>query len=423
MEELLEKISEELKIDKSQWIPTKFGDVAIQQKGKVDRDNTDLTRYVQGGHMNSEDLHLRSWGELEGEYLGPAFIRRFEEGDILYGSRRTYLRKVVIAPFSGITSNTTFVIRANEKNIDKRLLPFIMMTEGFTENSVRNSKGSVNPYINWKDIAKYEFLLPPKDQQAQLAKLLWAMDDVIERKIELKSVANVQYEVAKSNLVLEGLNNETTYSEKIKREVAKRWNITTIGDLLEKEVIIKVQDGNHGEIHPKSADYEDEGIPFIMANTLIDGEIDFNKSKKLPQSITDKLRIGFSYPNDILLSHKGTVGEVAIVPDKIDYPYLMLTPQVTLYRIDESKLKHKFLYYVFNSSYFQNQILRLSTQSTRAYVGITSQRGFKLAIPDSLVDQEKIIEVLFGIEKNRKLIDDSIESSQSLKKSLINQIF
>jgi len=53
MEGLLEKISEELQIDKSKWIPTKFGDVAIQQKGKVDRDNTDLKRYVQGGHMNS----------------------------------------------------------------------------------------------------------------------------------------------------------------------------------------------------------------------------------------------------------------------------------------------------------------------------------------------------------------------------------
>tara|TARA_R110002051_G_scaffold231608_1_gene293504 strand:- start:10570 stop:11706 length:1137 start_codon:yes stop_codon:yes gene_type:complete len=182
MNEILENTIEELRLDKSKWKPTKFGDVAIQQKGKVDRENTKLTRYIQGGHMNSEDLHIRNWGNLKDEYLGPAFIRKFEKGDILYGSRRTYLRKVAIADFDGITSNTTFVIKANEKNIDKRLLPFIMMSEGFTENSVKNSKGSVNPYINWKDIAKYELLLPPKDQQAELAELLWAMDEVIERE-------------------------------------------------------------------------------------------------------------------------------------------------------------------------------------------------------------------------------------------------
>lgn len=182
MEEIIDKAVGELRLDKSKWSLTKFGDVAIQQKKSVDRGNTDLTRYVKGEHMGSEDLHLREWGELTDEYLGPAFIRKFEEGDILYGSRRTYLRKVVIAPFEGITSNTTFVIKANEKTIDKRLLPFIMMSEGFTDNSIKNSKGSVNPYINWKDIANYEFLLPPKDQQAQLAELLWGMDEVIERE-------------------------------------------------------------------------------------------------------------------------------------------------------------------------------------------------------------------------------------------------
>lgn len=182
---IIEKAVNELRLDKSQWSLIKFGDVAIQQKKAVDRNNTDLNRYVKGEHMGSEDLHLREWGELTDEYLGPAFIRKFEKGDILYGSRRTYLRKVVIAPFDGITANTTFVIKANEKKIDRRLLPFIMMSEGFTENSIKNSKGSVNPYINWKDIANYEFLLPPKDQQDKLAELLWTMDEVIEREANI----------------------------------------------------------------------------------------------------------------------------------------------------------------------------------------------------------------------------------------------
>lgn len=162
MDEFLEQQLTGLKLDRSNWQLVKFGDVAIQQKESVDRGNTELTRYIKGEHMVSEDLHIRDWGELTDEYLGPAFIRKFEKGDILYGSRRTYLRKVAVAHFNGITSNTTFVIKANEAKIDKRLLPFVMLSEGFTEHSIRNSKGSVNPYINWKDIAEYEFLLPPQ---------------------------------------------------------------------------------------------------------------------------------------------------------------------------------------------------------------------------------------------------------------------
>ena len=68
------------------------------------------------------------------------------------------------------------------------------MSEGFTENSVRNSKGSVNPYINWKDIAKYEFLLPPKDEQAKLAKLLCSMDEALEKNKSLLNKYNTFYE-------------------------------------------------------------------------------------------------------------------------------------------------------------------------------------------------------------------------------------
>ena len=171
MSDVLEKAAE-LNLDRSGWQLVKFGDIAIQQKKTVDRDNTDLTRYVKGEHMYSEDIHLREWGELKDEYLGPAFIRKFEAGDILYGSRRTYLRKVVVAPFEGITSNTTFVIKANEEKIDKRLLPFIMLSEGFSQHSIKHSKGSVNPYVNWKDLADYELLIPNSEQQAEIVALL-----------------------------------------------------------------------------------------------------------------------------------------------------------------------------------------------------------------------------------------------------------
>ena len=233
MKELMNNVVEELQINRSDWNLVKFGDVAIQQKKSVDRENTELTRYVKGEHMGSEDLHLREWGELTDEYLGPAFIRKFEKGNILYGSRRTYLRKVVIAPFDGITSNTTFVIKANEKRIDERLLPFIMLSEGFAENSIRNSKGSVNPYINWKDIAEYEFLLPPKEQQAQLAELLWAMDEVTDSNFKLLDIAEKMYRAKREFEILKkGDSNSLIYNSRLKEEVNKEIKFVKLGKLL-----------------------------------------------------------------------------------------------------------------------------------------------------------------------------------------------
>ena len=67
----------------------KFGDVVRQVKDKVDPQTAGLERYVAGEHMDTDNLHIRRWGEVGDGYLGPAFHMRFEPGQVLYGSRRT----------------------------------------------------------------------------------------------------------------------------------------------------------------------------------------------------------------------------------------------------------------------------------------------------------------------------------------------
>lgn len=415
----------ELNIDKTTWKKVKLGDVAIEYSKRINNpSDSEFDRFIGSSNIKQWDFRIKSW---ESTSSVTSAMKLFEPNDYLLVRRSLYAsdfrERAPRASFHGVCSGDILTIKENKEFIADGFLIGILNSPALWKYVVANGSGSITRRIHWKDLANYEFLLPPKDKQKQIAELLWAMDEVIEKKIKLKDTANIHYEVAKSNLVLEGLKGETFFAEHLKRQVSKNWKITTVGELLKKNYILKIQDGNHGETHPKSSDYVDAGIPFIMANTLIDGKIEFDKSKKLPQTITDKLRIGFSYPDDVLLSHKGTVGEVALVPNKIDYPYLMLTPQVTLYRTNPDKLINRFLYYVFNTSYFQDQILQLSSQSTRAYVGITSQRNFKLAIPQSIKEQTEIIEVLSKIENNRKSIDDSISISKSLQKSIINQIF
>ena len=153
-------------VSKHTWPTVAFGDVVRQVKDRVDPATSGLTRYIAGEHMETDDLRLRRWGEINGDYLGPAFHMRFKPGQVLYGSRRTYLRKVAVADFEGICANTTFVLEPKDPDVLlPELLPFIMQTESFHEHSIKQSKGSVNPYINFSDLAWYEFPLPPPDEQ------------------------------------------------------------------------------------------------------------------------------------------------------------------------------------------------------------------------------------------------------------------
>ena len=152
--------------------------------------------------MDSGNIHIRRWGEFGDDYVGPAFHRIFRKGQILYGSRRTYLKKVATAEFDGITANTTFVCETKDKNVFmQELLPFLMLTDSFTEHSVRESKGSTNPYINWPDIAKYQFPLPPLAEQKRIAELLWAADEVLEKfKASVALIATVQNQALRESL-------------------------------------------------------------------------------------------------------------------------------------------------------------------------------------------------------------------------------
>jgi hypothetical protein len=166
--------------DRSRWQRVRFGDVVRQLKEEVDPRSGEVERYVAGEHMETENVHIRKWGVVGDGYLGPAFIRRFRKGQVLYGSRRTYLKKVAVAEWDGVTANTTFVLQAFDGKLLQELLPWLMLSERFTKHSVQESKGSTNPYINFPDIAKFEFALPPLDQQRRIADVLWALDKAIE---------------------------------------------------------------------------------------------------------------------------------------------------------------------------------------------------------------------------------------------------
>ncbi|MFT7381463.1 MAG: type I restriction enzyme S subunit [Roseivirga sp.] len=398
MEELLENTVDQLQLDKSTWKPTRFGDVAIQQKQSVDRDDTELTRYVKGEHMGSEDLHLREWGELTDEYLGPAFIRKFEEDDILYGSRRTYLRKVVIAPFSGITSNTTFVIKANENKIDKRILPFIMMSEGFTDHSIKNSKGSVNPYINWKDIANYEFLLPTKDQQAQLAELLWAMDEVIEREKTLEqTLFSTKFSVLENKIIEFGHGKAQQTFKDLGRWVSggtpskknkDYWDNVSIPWITPKDM---------------KGDYLDASIDFISTTAVLE-----NKASLFPKGSTVLVwRSG-------ILQHTLPISRVE-KEFTVNQDLKVFVPNNDLFIEEFVRIYLKV---------FSERIRRECVKEGTTVQSIDTASFMKFSVPE--IDhflQKEIINEEAAFEAGIKKGKTKLFSSQSLQKSLINQIF
>ena len=151
-------------------------------------------------------------------------------------------------------------------------------------------------------------------------------------------------------------------------EFEGEWSGDNINSLVKKKVLDKPLDGNHGNIHPKSSDYVPSGIPFIMANDISDGQVHLGIAKHIRKEQADRLQKGFAITGDVLLTHKGSIGLTAVVPE-LATEYLMLTPQVTYYRVlKRDVLDNKFLRFYFDTPIFQKDMKILSDSGTSAYL-------------------------------------------------------
>ena len=143
-----------------------------------------VERYVGLEHLDSDSLRIRRWGSVTDV---EATKLRFQSGDIIFGKRRVYQRKLAVADFEGICSAHAMVLRANSEVILAEFLPYFMQSDYFMERALQISVGSLSPTINWRTLAAQEFALPSLEVQRQMAKVLCAWqqaDDALRQAVK-----------------------------------------------------------------------------------------------------------------------------------------------------------------------------------------------------------------------------------------------
>lgn len=349
------------------WQRVKFGEVVRQVKDKVDPERSGLIRFVAGEHMDTDDLRIQRWGEIGDGYLGPAFHMRFKPGQVLYGSRRTYLRKVAVPDFEGVCANTTFVLEsANPEVLLPELLPFIMTTEAFHEHSQRESKGSVNPYVNFSDLAWHEFNLPPPVEQSRIAKAGGALITNLNSLHDLKQAA-----------------------EKARRA----YLLDVFADMqCEYKPISELGEVTMGR--QRAPRYEDgpQQRPYLRVANVFDGFINETDILQMhfSDSEFDKYRLA---PGDILLNEgqsRHLVGRSAIVGKlKNDCAF-----QNTLIRVRPKLIEAEYAHAYFQFCLYSGKFAKMASQTTSiAHLGVKNFAMLNTPFPEA----RKRKEILSGL--------------------------
>jgi type I restriction enzyme M protein len=165
------------------WIRVRFGDV-VENLNETEQDpvNAGLERFIGLDHLEPGSLHIKAWGNVAD---GTTFTRRCRPGQVLFGKRRAYQRKLAVAEFDAVVSGDIYVLSPKSDRLLGEFLPFLCLAERFFQRAIETSAGSLSPRTNWTSLASFEFDLPPIEQQRRIAKILWTVDEALEAAITL----------------------------------------------------------------------------------------------------------------------------------------------------------------------------------------------------------------------------------------------
>lgn len=367
----------------------RFDQIAENSTAKKKPEESDRNRYVGLEHLDPGTLEVTRWG-AEITPKGDKLLMK--KGDVLFGRRRAYQKKVGIAPFDGIFSAHGMVLRPKADVVDPMFFPFFISSDMFLDEAIRVSVGSLSPTANWKDLRTLEFDLPSPGKQRELAGILSEAESL---KGHYRKLLTTCDDVVKSQFV-------EIFSK-------KEFPLIPLS-----QACTKITDGTH-----KTPQYQEAGIAFISAkNVTSDGKLDFSDIKHIStdeyESIQKRCETQIG---DVLLTKSGSLGMPAIVD--VDFPIgLFESLAVLKYRRD-----------ILDGVFLREQLksARVQDQFTGGVKGIAVKHlhlnviGRTSIIVPPLELQEEFTDFVAQVDKSKFAVQKALDELNATTKKILNQ--
>ncbi len=381
----------------------KFDEIAINSTEKKKPVEEDKYTYLGLDHLDSGTLKVSRFG-ADVAPIGEKLIMR--KGDVLFGKRRAYQKKVAIAPFDGIFSAHGMVLRPRTDVIKPKLFPFFVSSNHFLDEAIKISVGSLSPTINWRDLKDLEFNIPPIEKQDVLADQLWAMEETKEAYNQLLIATDA---LVKSQFI-EMFGDEVT-------EI-NGWRTVPVSD-----IIYKPLSGEWGQ-----EDVDGTGISVLRTTNFTDiGEISYEDvvSRKIKDNKIEQkaLRSG-----DILIEKSGgsdtkPVGRVVFYKGTVEQ--YLFNNFTALLRVNNPELiDGRYLFQFLYNSYctggtklYDNKTTGIHNLKLLDYLSNTY-----IPLPP-LALQKQFINFLESTDKSKFALLQNIEKLEQCRNALMQKSF
>jgi type I restriction enzyme S subunit len=371
----------------------RFDEIAVNSTEKKKPEKADKHTYIGLEHLDPGRLQVTRYGS-DVAPIGEKLIMR--KGDVLFGKRRAYQKKVAIAPFDGIFSAHGMVLRPNEKVIDRDFFPFFISSDYFLDAAIAISVGSLSPTINWRDLRELEFELPNLVKQRELAKILWAME---ETKKSYRNLLQLSDKLVKSQ-----------FREMFGDPVNNRFGfpITTLNEVAAEPL-------SYGSVS-SATDYD--------GNTRYIRITDINENGSLGDDLKSAMRNEDKYllnEGDLLFARTGaTVGKTCIY--RKCYGRAIFAGFLIRLIPNTSIINPDYLFHFTKSDYYWDFVK--STQRVVAQPNINAQEygGLQLLLP-SKQTQNQFVALAQQSDKSKFELEQTLVALTRTTRKLLSQSF
>ena len=281
-------------------------------------------------------------------------------------------------------------------------MPYLyFFMESYIDELRKQSIGGVIKYIKLKNLTDALIELPSIEVQRKIVNIISKAKEIVRRK---ENEFELLDELVKARFV-EMFGDPVTNP--------KGWETTSIGD-----ECYYIKDGPHKSLPDIGRD--NGGHPFISVRNIVNGYIDFSDARYISdEDYYDSIKKCHPEKGDMLYSKGGTTGIAKLID--IDEPFANWV-HVAVLKFDKFRLNGIFFENMLNGDYCYSQSQRLTKGIANRDLVLSAMAQIKLYCPP-LELQNQFASFVEEIDKSRSRIQKSLETSQELFDSLMQEYF
>jgi type I restriction enzyme S subunit len=255
--------------------------------------------------------------------------------------------------------------------------------------------------------------LPPLSEQQRIVTLLdEAFDGIATAR------ANAEQNLRNARAIFE------SHLQSVFVQGAQDWTARKLGDTS----ILKIIDGDRGSNYPSKEDFSDDGFCLFLntKNVRPDG-FNFDTTMFISEEKDKALRKGKLQRSDVILTTRGTIGNVAIYDVDVDFENIRINSGMLIFRPNTKAVLPPFLFEVFRSGIMRSQMAMHVSGAAQPQLPIKTLVNFEIPIPNTLEAQRDIVlsvrEIDAETQRLESIYQRKLAALVDLKKSLLHQAF